>query len=82
MTLRDRFGATSPTQWAKENSDKFSIEVIKPQPKHRYFFLCGSKKEKKSMKERLAYPLQPYPKTEKSLYDSGAVSCNQILLGA
>ena len=34
------------------------------------------------MKERLAYPLQLYPKTEKSLYDSGAVSCNQILLGA
>jgi hypothetical protein len=80
MTLRDHFGTTHPAQWVKENSDKFCIQTIKPHPKHRYFFFCGSKKEKKTMKHKLAYPQQQYPKTEKTLYNSGDVSCNEIYL--
>lgn len=67
MTLRDR-GITNPTAWAKENA----IEMVKPHPKHRYFYLIGNKYEKKAMLEQLRYPvIQMYPKCEQVRYDDG-----------
>lgn len=69
MTLRDR-GITDPMRWAKENN----IKTIKPLPKHRYFFLLGDKKQVKSMKERLAYPIiVTYPKCDQKRYDDGPI---------
>lgn len=67
MTLRDR-GITNPTAWAKENG----VEMVKPHPKHRYFYLCGSKSQKASMRSRLNYPVAAaYPKSDKTMYDDG-----------
>lgn len=67
-TIRDRYGITSPTAWAKENG----IAMVKPQPKHRYFYMVGDKKQKASMMKRLKYPvISDYPKSEKSMYDDG-----------
>lgn len=67
MTLRDR-GITDPMRWAKENG----IESVPPMLKHRYFFLCGSPKQKRQMLDKLAYPVvQEYPKLPKSRYEDG-----------
>lgn len=67
MTLRDQ-GIKNPKTWAKENN----VETIKPMPKHRYFFLCGSRTQKKNMRRKLAYEVLPaYPKMEKQMYDAG-----------
>ena len=67
MTLRDR-GITDPTRWAKENG----IEMVKPEPKHRYFFMIGSKADKKMMVSRLKYPItKEYPKNDQKRYDDG-----------
>lgn len=67
MTLRDR-GITNPKEWAKANS----IETVKPFPKHRYFFLRGTKRERASMLSKLAYPVIPgYPKCDQARYDDG-----------
>jgi len=67
MTLRDR-GITAPTRWAKEHN----IPMVKPSPKHRYFFLCGNKAQKKTMKKLLNYPIvTEYPKTDPTRYDDG-----------
>jgi hypothetical protein len=67
MTLRDR-GITDPTRWAKENG----IEMVKPEPKHRYFYLVGSKKQKREMLSRLRYPVvSEYPKCDQQRYDDG-----------
>lgn len=67
MTLRD-MGITNPTRWAKENG----IQTVKPFEKHRYFFLVGTKGQKRKMLSALAYPVVGlYPKTEKSMYDDG-----------
>ena len=67
MTLRDR-GITDPTRWARDNG----IKMIPPQKKHRYFFLVGSKVERKGMLAKLTYPtIKEYPKVEKQMYDSG-----------
>lgn len=78
MTLRDR-GITDPTRWARENS----IQMVLPKPKHRYFFLVGSKSERQNMASRLVYPvIKEYPKMEKSMYDAGpriemSISCEK-----
>lgn len=69
MSLRDR-GITDPTRWAKENG----IQMVPPALKHRYFFLIGSQSQKKSMLERLKYPVVlEYPKSDKTMYDDGDV---------
>lgn len=67
MSLRD-MGITNPKQWARENR----IETVPPQNKHRYFYLIGSKRQRRKMLESLRYkPLPLYPKCEKSMYDDG-----------
>src|SRR5690606_12620781 len=50
MTLRDR-GITDPVRWAKENN----IQTIKPAEKHRYFYLVGTKIDKRNMLSKLNY---------------------------
>lgn len=68
MTLRDR-GITDPTRWAKENN----IETVPPKEKHRYFYLCGNKHEKKTMLSKLNYAaVESYPKCDQVRYDDGA----------
>jgi hypothetical protein len=67
MTLRDK-GITSPKTWAKENN----IQTIKPFAKHRYFQFIGDKRQKKMMVNKLKYDIiKEYPKSEKTMYDSG-----------
>ncbi len=67
MTLRDK-GITSPMAWAKSSG----VEVVKPMPKHRYFYLCGNRTQKKDMLARLSYPVVcEYPKCKPSRYDDG-----------
>jgi hypothetical protein len=68
MTVRDKFGVTDLKRWAKENN----IQTLKPQPKHRYFYLCGNKNQKKTMLDKLSYQvLSVYPKVNPSRYDDG-----------
>jgi hypothetical protein len=67
MTLRDA-GVTNPKQWAKENN----IKTLPPENKHRYFYLNGNKYQRKTMQQKLAYPVASgYPKTPKQMYDAG-----------
>lgn len=67
MTLRDR-GITNPKEWAKENG----IETVKPMEKHRYFYLCGSARQKKKMLNALRYQIiSVYPKAIPRRYDDG-----------
>ena len=74
-TVRDRYGVTKPVQWAKENG----IEMVRPQPKHRYFYLLGSRAQKKEMLSKLKYPLiSGYPKCNKSKYTSPS-TCQEVL---
>lgn len=66
MSLRDK-GITNPKQWAKDNG----IETVKPEPKHRYFFLNGGRREVREMRSALKYPEAPYPKMDQRRYDAG-----------
>lgn len=68
MTLRDRYSVTKPVEWARENG----IEVVRPKPKHRYFYFVGSKSARRRMRSHLKYPVVPgYPKGAKGHYNAG-----------
>jgi len=65
MTLRDQFGVTNPSVWARENN----ITTVPPSPKHRYFYFNGNKYQRKQMQSQLAYPtVAKYPKAPKTYY--------------
>jgi hypothetical protein len=67
MTLRDR-GITNPKEWARDNG----IKTVKPFPKHRYFYLCGDRRQKNLMRAKLNYlEIDTYPKCDQSRYDDG-----------
>tara|TARA_Y100000593_G_scaffold68723_1_gene126271 strand:- start:612 stop:1301 length:690 start_codon:yes stop_codon:yes gene_type:complete len=54
---------------------------LKDRPrKHRYFYLIGTKKDKKEMLRNLAYEIEPYPKGDNSRYDSSHLAATQTLL--
>lgn len=75
MTLRDKYNVTNPAQWAKENN----IEKVKPEEKHRYFYLVGTQKQRKAMLKKLKYPqISNYPKADKKTYDAGH-DCKDLL---
>ena len=52
----------------QKDNDKFYI-VDRPR-KHRYFYLLGTRKEIKSMRDLLAYKVCNYPKGDNERYDS------------
>jgi hypothetical protein len=67
MTLRDR-GITNPKEWAENNN----IQTVKPFPKHRYFYIVGSSRQKKAIVKLLTYPIiNKYPKEKPDRYDDG-----------
>ena len=48
--------------------------------KHRYIYFHGNKKDKKILRSKLLYTIEPYPKGESSRYDSGQqVEVQQLL---
>lgn len=55
-------GITAPAAWAK----KHGIEICKPQPKYKYVYLVGDKKQKKIMLRLSKISALPYPKEAKS----------------
>lgn len=67
MSIRD-MGITDIKQLISENN----VQIIKPKEKHRYFYICGNKRDKTDMLSKLKYEIIPvYPKTEKTMYDDG-----------
>lgn len=75
MTVRDRFGITNLVEWAKENG----IDRVKPDFKHRYFYIVGTKKQRKKMLKQMKYKIiNKYPKSDKVSYES-LVNCQSLL---
>ena len=52
----------------KNNPDKFYM-VDRPR-KHRYFYLLGTRKQRKEMRDSLSYAVESYPKGDNKRYDS------------
>jgi hypothetical protein len=76
---------------SKTISDGMTLESIKEKygddfyytersRKHRYIFFHGSKMDKKIMRSKLKYGIEPYPKGDSKNYDSGVNVQTQSLL--
>jgi hypothetical protein len=76
---------------SKTLSDGMTLESIKEKygedfyytertRKHRYIYFHGTKTDKKIMKAKLLYKVEPYPKGDSNRYDAGARVITQQLL--
>jgi|SRR5210317_1421314 len=62
-------GKKNRAQWMREKyGDKFYLE--ERSRKHRYLFLCGTKRQKAEMAKSIRYKTEPYPKGESLRYDA------------
>ena len=76
-TLTDSVGRSDKNPGVKGNLTKLLKEkygddlykVDRPR-KHRYFYLLGSKKQRREMLKNLAYPIEPYPKGDNIRYNN------------
>lgn len=67
-TITERLGVTAIAKWADENN----IERVKPQIKHRYFYINADNRTRIKMLKCLRYEIiKQYPKCEKKNYDAG-----------
>ena len=76
---------------SKTISDGMTLESIKEKygddfyytersRKHRYIYFHGNKTQKKMLKSKLMYKIEPYPKGDSKRYDSGGKVLTQSLL--
>jgi hypothetical protein len=56
------------------------IEFKKVSRKHRYFQFLGTNKEQAEMKQKMKYPVLPYPKGDNRRYDASYEPTTQSLL--
>lgn len=74
QTLAD-MGIKKQHKWAKE----MGYEMVPQKPKHRYFYLLGSKREKRNMLKRLNYDVvADYPKGKKTMYETSTECVNML----
>ena len=64
----------------KEKFGEENVYMIDRPQKHRYFMFLGDKREKKKMRNALAYPIQSYPKGQNERYDSSYEPTIQLRL--
>jgi hypothetical protein len=63
-------GITAPKQWARDHN----IEIVRPAPKHRYFFVTGSRRDRRILQKLVKWPIvTPYPKSDPRRYDAPSV---------
>lgn len=65
-TLVSQYGTSSEIKIQEYNN----IKIIRQLGKHRYFYFCGTKLDKKIMKRNFKYKILPYPKGDNHRYDS------------
>jgi hypothetical protein len=56
-----------PRQYKKGSSE---MRHQTRNPKHRYVYLVGNKRERERMRSQLRYPILPYPKGDETHYDT------------
>lgn len=77
--LKTDTGLHSRTYWKHKNDGEIREYVDRPR-KHRYVYFVGNKKQKKYLREKLNYKVEPYPKGESKNYDAGGKVETQSVL--
>ncbi len=84
-SITDSLGRTDKKKGLKQIAllrEKYGddLYLIDRPRKHRYFYLIGTKKDKKEMLKNLAYKVEAYPKGDNKRYDSNYFPATQTLL--
>ena len=84
-SITDSLGRTDKKKGLKQIAllrEKYGddLYLIDRHRKHRYFYLIGTKKDKKEMLKNLAYKVEAYPKGDNKRYDSNYFPATQTLL--
>lgn len=66
----DTNGHLDKVSLLKKKFGEDNVYMVDRPQKHRYFYLIGSKKQKKRMLSKLKYDIMPYPKGQNSRYDA------------
>jgi hypothetical protein len=65
---------------SKATAEEHGYTRLFLQPKHKYCYLVGDKRQKKAMMKAIKYPILPYPKGENKRYDTTRNHPTQMLL--
>ena len=84
-SITDSLGRTDKKKGLKQIAllrEKYGddLYLIDRPRKHRYFYLIGTKKDKKEMLKNLAYKVEAYPKGNNKRYDASYEASSQGLL--
>lgn len=74
-------GHPSRVEFLRNKYGKDNVYYIERDRKHRYVFLCGSKKQKAKLLKDLKYKSEPYPKGVSNRYDASSPIADQGFLG-
>ena len=84
-SITDSLGRTDKKKGLKQIAllrEKYGddLYLIDRPRKHRYFYLIGTKKDKKEMLKNLAYKVEAYPKGDNKRYDASYEASPQGVL--
>ena len=71
---------TSGGKSARHSRGHWGKDLVDRPRKHRYVTFVGDKRQKKQLRQKLRYEVQPYPKGESTTYDAGDSVETQTLL--
>ena len=71
---------TSGGKSARHSRGHWGKDLVDRPRKHRYVAFVGDKRQKKQLRQKLRYEVQPYPKGESKTYDAGDNVETQTLL--
>ena len=71
---------TSGGKLARHSRGHWGKDLVDRPRKHRYVTFVGDKRQKKQLRQKLRYEVQPYPKGESKTYDAGESVETQTLL--
>ena len=66
----DTNGHLNKVELLKEKFGAENVYQVERPRKHRYFYFLGNKNDKKNMKNKLKYEIEPYPKGQNKNYDA------------
>lgn len=64
----------------KHSRGHWGKDLVDRPRKHRYVSFVGNKKQKKDLRSKLKYKVEPYPKGQSNTYDAGGAVETQIIL--
>lgn len=75
-SLNSLYGTSS----VEELSHSCDVETVEQEGKHRYFFVVGTKQERRSLQGKIDYPILAYPKGDNQRYDASYEPTRQGVL--